>query len=187
MTRNAFSTTTKGMCPKMCKNRLVSPRKQPFPSYKSSNSRHTFLARTSKKLFPSLRKLYHQERAQQNLHRLNAESFPPAKRTNRRKRTFSKACQNLIPANSALCSFSSQDTSLNSLPKHLQPILPDHIPKLQLFLDPLVSDKLLESTQQAKCDHLLPACSLSGTLLSIREVINGLMYESVIPSVCCLV
>lgn len=104
MTRNAFSTTTKGMCPKMCKNRLVSPRKQPFPSYKSSNSRHTFLSRTSKKLFPSLRKLYHQERARQNLHRLNAESFPPAKRTKRRKRTFSKACQNLIPANSALCS-----------------------------------------------------------------------------------
>ena len=46
----------------------------------------------------------------------------------------------------AQLSFSSQNTSLNSLSKQLLPTLPDHIPKLQLFLDALLNDKLLRQT-----------------------------------------
>lgn len=57
----------------------------------------------------------------------------------------------LEPYSSYLCAqlfFSSQNTSLNCLSKQLLPALPDHIPKLQLFLDSLLNDKLLR-------EHLL--------------------------------
>lgn len=85
--------------------------------------------------------------------------------------------------------FSSPNSSLNCLSKQLLPILPDHIPELQLFLDSLHNDRLLREHLSNWIWSSAPSsfpfrayCCPSG------EVINGfIMYESVIPSVCCLV
>lgn len=75
------------------------------------------------------------------------------------------------------------------LSKQLLPILPDHIPKRQLFLDSLPNHKLLREHLSGWMGSSAPSffpfrayCCPSG------EVINGLiMYESVTPSVGCLV
>lgn len=89
----------------------------------------------------------------------------------------------------AQLSFSSPNSSLNCLSKQLLPILPDHIPKLQLFLDSLHNDRLLREHLSNWIWSSAPSsfpfrayCCPSG------EVINGfIMYVSVSPSVCCLV
>lgn len=105
------------------------------------------------------------------------------------KWTFSRAFWKLIPASSLLSSLFLPPKIITWLSKQLLPILPDHIPKRQLFLDSLHNHKLLRehlsSWMWSSAPSFFPFrayCCPSG------EVINGLiMYESVIPSVCCLV
>lgn len=85
--------------------------------------------------------------------------------------------------------FFSSPKIITCLSKQLLPLLPDHIPKLQLFLDSLHNRKPhrehLSDWIWSSAPSFFPFrayCCPSG------EVINGfIMYESVIPSVCFLV
>lgn len=104
---------------------------------------------------------------------------------------ISKSIWNRIPATSLLSSLlPPKIRHLTVCQNNSCPFLPDHIPELQLLLDSLhmtscSNRQHLSNQVWSSAPSFFPFrayCCPSG------EVINGfIMYESIIPSVCCLV